>query len=180
MRQLIKAELWPALCCLAFSSPLTLGCGPEEPPDPVQAAVFFVDDEDRKYAGPTGALEKGILRLPAGKNLAFELRRPLPQGKTTVKASLPWVAAGGNQAPKSKNGNYTAIIFENKSGRPVNLVWVSYDGDLQAYGQLAPGATRTQNTYSNNTWLITDQKDKHLGYFIATPQVSKALIPAPK
>ena len=41
-------------------------------------------------------------------------------------------------------------------------------------------ATRTQNTYSNNTWLITDQKDKRLGYFIATPQVSKAMIPAPQ
>ena len=93
---------------------------------------------------------------------------------------MPWIATGAKQAPKSKNGNYTAIIFENKSGRPVKLVWVSYDGDLQAYGQLAPGATRTQNTYSNNTWLITDQKDKHLGYFIATPQVSKAFIPAPK
>ncbi|MFP6885916.1 MAG: hypothetical protein VB997_00085, partial [Opitutales bacterium] len=142
--------------------------------------VFFVDDEERKYAAATEPLKKGVLRLPAGKNLAFELRRPLPEGKTTVKASLPWVAAGTKQAPQSRNGNYTAIIFENKSGRPVKLVWVSYDGDLTPYGQLASGATRTQNTYSNNTWLITDQKDKHLGYFIATPQVSKALIPAPK
>ncbi len=142
--------------------------------------VFFVDDEERKYADATGLLKKGVLRMPAGKNLAFELRRPLPVGKTTVKAVLAWVEAGNKQAPKSRNGNYTAIIFENKSGRPVKLVWVSYDGDLQPYGQLAPGVTRTQNTYSNNTWLITDPKDKHLGYFIATPQVSKALIPAPK
>ncbi len=142
--------------------------------------VFFVDDKERKYAAATGSLNDGVLRIPAGKDLAFELRRPLPEGKTTVKASLPWVAVDAKQAPKSRNGNYTAIIFENKSGRPVKLVWVSYDGDLQPYGQLAPGATRTQNTYSNNTWLITDQKDKHLGYFIATPQVSKALIPSPK
>ena len=45
MRRLIKAELWPALCCLAFASSFALGCGGEEPPDPLQAAVFFVDDD---------------------------------------------------------------------------------------------------------------------------------------
>ena len=142
--------------------------------------VFFVDDEERKYVSDAGSLKQGVLRLPAGKNLAFEVRRPLPAGQTTVKAALPWVVVGDKPAPKSKNGNYTAIIFENKSGRPVKLVWVSYDGALQPYGLLEPGATRTQNTYSNNTWLITDQQDKRLGYFIAGPQVSKALIPASK
>ena len=69
------------------------------------------------------------------------------------------------------------MFFVNRSKRPVKVVWIAYDGELKLYAELAPGATRQQNTYSRNTWLITDENDKSLGYFLATSEEALAVIP---
>jgi hypothetical protein len=82
--------------------------------------------------------------------------------------------------PRSRSGANTAIHFENKSGLKVKVYWISYEGNRQLYAELAPGATRRQNTYDNNTWLITDQKDNSLGHFICGAQEGRAVIPAIK
>ena len=37
--------------------------------------------------------------------------------------------------------------------------------------------TRPQGTYPNNTWVVADENDKLLGYFISGHQVSRTLIP---
>jgi hypothetical protein len=60
------------------------------------------------------------------------------------------------------------------------LYWVGYDNKLKRYAEIDPGATRQQNTYWKNTWLITDEKDKPLGYFIVGTEFSIAVIPARK
>ena len=86
--------------------------------------------------------------------------------------------AGFDQAPqRSANGSNTQVYFENKSKQPVNLVWITYGGGLKQYADLAPGATRQQNTYSRNAWMITDQNDKPLGYFLIKEDEALAIIP---
>jgi hypothetical protein len=59
------------------------------------------------------------------------------------------------------------------------LYWVGYgNGALKLYGTIAPGATRPQNSYSRNAWLIADEDDQPLGYFVVEPDDSLAVIPA--
>jgi len=100
--------------------------------------------------------------------------------KLKPKEDLKWIAtADAADAPKSANGINTTVIFENKSGKKVKLYWVSYGGELKQYAELDPGATRKQNTYARNTWLIADSSDKPLGYFIVGMEVSRAVIPKP-
>ena len=97
------------------------------------------------------------------------------------KVSLKWIAVSERvQAPKrSENGINCQILFENRSPRPVKLQWISYgDGGLKFYATLAPGATRQQNSYSRNVWLITDENDQPLGYFVVEEDDSHAVIPS--
>jgi hypothetical protein len=53
------------------------------------------------------------------------------------------------------------VFFENQSKNRV---------------QLALGAVRQQHTYSRNTWLIADDGDQSLGYFIVGTAIARAII----
>ena len=146
---------------------------------------------ERLYVWKTGVTDAGVerlekalpkLRIVRGVDLSklsdYSSDEPDPPKPT---ANLKWIAASeAKEAPRSKSGLNTQVFFENKSGRRVNLVWVSYGGKLELYAQLAPGAIRQQNSYSKNTWLITDDNDKPLGYFIVGIEVSRAVIPKQK
>ena len=94
-----------------------------------------------------------------------------PQGLLTS------AAAGDAKAPTSLAGIRTKIIFEYKSGRRVDMGWIGYNGSPKPYGELAPGACFQRNSYSNTTWLITDENDKPLGHFISGSYQAHAVIP---
>ena len=104
---------------------------------------------------------------------------PPPPEPPKPKVDLKWIAtSSASDAPKSKNGINTQVIFENKSTQRVKVYWVSYGGELKLYGELDPGGTRQQNSYSKNTWLIADNNDQPLGYFlIDTDEIARAVIP---
>ena len=59
----------------------------------------------------------------------------------------------------------------------VKLYWVTYGGDLKLYGVFQPGKRREQNSYQNNVWLITDLKEKPLGFFIVSAKPAQAIVP---
>ena len=105
----------------------------------------------------------------------FALVKPEPIKPT---GELKFVRTSSRDAaPKSENGENTTVIFENKSAQPVRLYWIDYGNGLKLYGTLKPNELREQNTYENNSWLVTDEKDGPLGYFVATAEVTKAVIP---
>ena len=55
------------------------------------------------------------------------------------------------------------------------------DGEEQKlYGELQPGERRVQETFASHVWLITDQQDKPLGYFVASGVSATAKIVASK
>lgn len=141
------------------------------------------------YLWQTDVTDEGVARLEAAlpalkivrgvdlsklpKSYESEPKRALPT------AALKWVAVTDRaEAPqRSENGINVQVFFVNRSKRPVKVVWIAYDGELKLYAELAPGATRQQNTYSRNTWLITDENDKSLGYFLVTSEEALAVIP---
>jgi len=90
---------------------------------------------------------------------------------------LEWTAVADKPLPISVPGSGTEIIFLNKKDINVKVFWVEYGGGLRFYGELKSGGIRKQNTYSKATWVITDEKDKPLGYFRTTQKRGNAVIP---
>ena len=141
----------------------------------------------RLYVWQTGVTEAGIVRLEKalpdltvirGVDLSKYPIYSEKQDEPKPSAKLAWMRAElASDAPKSENGLNTRVFFENKSGKRVKLYWVSYGNELVLYGELAPGATREQNSYARNTWLVTDDKDRPLGFFIVGEEISRAIIP---
>ncbi len=117
-------------------------------------------------------------KIVAGINLATIV---LPDPDAPVEKPnlrLKFVATQDiSDVPKSGNGENIEVVFENTRGHKIKIIWIGYDGKPKAYGELAAGETRTQNSYENNTWLITDMKDKALGYFVCEDQRALAIIP---
>ena len=139
------------------------------------------------YVWQTDVTDEGVARFKKARpkvkivrgldlSKVVVIKKPEPKPMDTLK----WIAASDQKPPKSKTGSFTTVVFENKSGRKVKLYWVEYGGGLKIYGTLDVGATREQNTFSDATWLITDEKDKPLGYFISTQKLAKAVIPKAK
>ncbi len=141
------------------------------------------------YVWQTGVTDEGVARLeralPDLKIVrGVDLSKlpdsfPSPEEKPKPKLSLKWVAISSRQdAPqRSENGINTQVFFENKSERRVKIYWITYAGDLKLYGELEPGGTRQQNTYARNAWLITDESEIPLGYFVVEEDEALAVIP---
>ena len=102
----------------------------------------------------------------------------IPRGSVGPVKPLKWIPWTGTKLPRSGAGQITTVIFENKSKRSVKIVWIGYRGRRQPYGRLDPNGTHSQGTRASAVWLITDEKDKPLGHFIAGPEISRAVIPS--
>jgi len=123
-------------------------------------------------------LKKAIpdIKIVQGVDLSkvVVVKEPEPKPEDNLK----WVKVlPDKNPPSSKPGTFTNIIFENKSGKKVKVYWMEYTGGRRLYGEIAPNGTRKQNTYSQAVWLVTDEKDKPLGYFVTTQKIAKAIIP---
>ena len=145
----------------------------------------------RLYVWKTEVTDDGVaqlakalpeLRIEQGVDLS-KLPAVFPQeeAKPKPKVALEWVPVTNRSAApeRSESGINSQILFENKSKQTVKLYWISYGaGELKLYGTLAPGATREQNSYASNAWLVTDENDQPLGYFIVKEDDSHAVVPA--
>jgi len=116
------------------------------------------------------------LKIVRGVDLSKVVPVKKPESKPMEK--LKWIAAKGDvKPPKSKPGSFTVLTFENKRSHRIKLYWVDYGGSLKLYGEIDSGGTRQQNTYSDAVWLVTDEKDKPLGYFMSGQKMALATIP---
>ena len=144
------------------------------------------------YVWQTDVTEKGVVRLERALP-GLKVSRGVDLSKLPAtysakvapskpKGNLKWVAvASRDDAPeKSVSDGNTQVVFKNESKQRVKVYWIGFDGKLKLYSQLAPGGTHRQNTYAKNAWLITDDIDNPLGYFIAVTAESFAVIPAAK
>jgi mono/diheme cytochrome c family protein len=143
--------------------------------------VSFIGDKTRKYTSSKGEFKDGVLTIPAGKKIEFEVETTLTAGRAEVVKPLKWIAASAAKPPKSKSGGPgTSVTFENKSKRRIKVVWIGYGGETKVYSELKSGGTHRQDTYGGSTWMIADENDKPLGHFIATAKASRAVIPGAK
>ncbi len=138
------------------------------------------------YVWQTGVTDEGVdklkkalpgLKVVRGVDLSKVIMVKKPEPIPTDK--LKWLLAEGKEKPpaKSKPGSFTVVTFQNKRNYDIKLYWIDYGGDRKLYGEIAKGGERMQNTYSDAVWLVTDQKDKPLGYFVAGTKEALAIIP---
>jgi hypothetical protein len=97
---------------------------------------------------------------------------------TEPMVDLEWHPAGPAEPPVSVTGTFTTVYFENKRRAPVKLFWVQYGkGGLKFYADIGAGKTLKRNTFSDATWVITDENEQPLGYFRSVLNPSRAVIP---
>ena len=116
------------------------------------------------------------LKVVRGVDLSkvIAVKKPEPKPEDNLK----WIVAAADvKPPKSKPGSFTVVTFQNKRDHRIKLFWVDYGGSLKLYGEIDKGADRQQNTYSDAVWLVTDEKDKPLGYFVSVQKTALAVIP---
>ncbi|MCP4192586.1 MAG: hypothetical protein GY768_18380 [Planctomycetaceae bacterium] len=129
-------------------------------------------------------LKKAIPQLKIVRGLDLnKLATSFPAEAEIAKPTLvlDWVAINhrSEAPPKSETGINCQLLFENKSAKSIKLYWITYgNGELQFYAKIAPGATRQQNSYARNVWLVTDDDDQPLGYFLVGEDNASAVIPS--
>ena len=97
-------------------------------------------------------------------------RCSLPIRVFSIHFSIPFLSG----SPISETPPPITTLSKSKS--KIKLYWVGYNNELKLYGELDPNGIRRQNSYENNTWLITDSKDNPLGYFVCGAQPAVAVI----
>lgn len=71
----------------------------------------------------------------------------------------------------------TEIIFVNETATVIILRYVNDKGEIEPYGSVVPGATRTQHTFSGHIWLVLDGHTRtRLAVFEAIGEPARAVI----
>jgi len=109
--------------------------------------------------------------LPMQRVSYSQENEPLPQ--FTI-AFVPYSLV--KEIPHSGGGKKTSVTFDNRLKRGVKLWWIDGGGGRHSYGEVAAESIKTQGSYAQHVWLITDLQDKPLGYFVASSAAALAQI----
>ena len=138
------------------------------------------------YVWQTDVTDAGIAKfkkaLPAVSVVkGIDLSTIIPVAKEDPKPEndLKWLPEGGDEKPpaKSVTGEFIFVRFINERDKPVKLFWIDYGGKPKLYGVIEPGDQRRQSTYEGAVWMLADERDKPLGYFVTGREFARAIIP---
>lgn len=99
-----------------------------------------------------------------------------------TRAELGAAAANTRLEPQARwrrsraSDRAVAVTFRNTFDRPVRLFWVDTEGALQAYGEVAPGAARTQGSYTGHVFVLDFAADDLAGVFVAGDEDADAIV----
>ena len=138
------------------------------------------------YVWQTDVTDAGIAKfkkaLPAVSVVkGIDLSTIIPVAKEEPKPEndLKWLPEGSDEKPpaKSVTGEFIFVRFINERDKPVKLFWIDYGGKPKLYGVIEPGDQRRQSTYEGAVWMLADERDKPLGYFVTGREFARAIIP---
>lgn len=127
---------------------------------------------------------KNLAVLPEHAVKVAEMRKhipekfaPKPEPSIESLSALKWHPAGDKEIPVSKpDGGKFQVHFLNRSENVVKLYWRDRQGGQKHYADIAPGEKKSQQTRPGAVWLITDQKERPLGYFKVGDRTARANI----
>ncbi len=121
---------------------------------------------------PDHAARTNALRALAPTTFAKKIP---PSDESLTKLERQPVTDSG--APASKpDGDPFQVAFINKTDATVTLHWMNPFGEPIRYGDIEPGIRKRQQTRPGAVWLITDESDKPLGFFIVGDRTAQAVI----
>ena len=138
------------------------------------------------YVWQTDVTDAGIAKfkkaLPAVsvvKGIDLSTIIPVAKEEPKPEKDLKWLPEGGDEKPpaKSVTGEFIFVRFINERDKPVKLFWIDYGGKPKLYGAIEPDDQRRQSTYEGAVWMLADERDKPLGYFVTGREFARAIIP---
>ncbi len=105
---------------------------------------------------------------------------PLKEPSLEALPALTWIPARSGKAtpPSRPDGNPFDVTFLNQRENPVELFWMTRDGDRKSYGLIAPGKTRRQQTRPGAVWQVASPENgEPLGHFVVGDRKARAEVP---
>ncbi|MCA9064343.1 MAG: DPP IV N-terminal domain-containing protein, partial [Planctomycetaceae bacterium] len=78
--------------------------------------------------------------------------------------------------PSQNGGTDVDLEISNALEEPIQVIWISTDGERRSYGTIQPGQTHSQHTYAGHVWLVTSSNGTELGCFEAAPRTAHIVI----
>ena len=124
-------------------------------------------------------LKKALPDITIVKGIDLSTVIPIKKEEPKPENDLKWLQEGGEEKPpaKSATGEFTIVRFINTRDKAVKLFWIDYGGKPKLYGVIEAGAERRQNTYEDAVWMVSNQRDMPLGYFVTGREFARAIIP---
>lgn len=79
----------------------------------------------------------------------------------------------------SGGGDDTAILFVNRSGQSVQLIWLDHEGREKAYGSVAAGESSRQHTFPGHVWRVRGADGTNYGAYVGRRSPGAAIITDP-
>lgn len=104
---------------------------------------------------------------------------PFVPAKKQKLPHLKWNRIADKPLPESHpTGEPIDIYFNNKSEQPVNIIRIDSSDKPHPYGTLERGWFKPYRARQGEVWLVTDKKERKLGYFVVESTMAEAIIPA--
>jgi dipeptidyl aminopeptidase/acylaminoacyl peptidase len=128
-------------------------------------SVWFEDPR----GGPVPFVRVGLDGVPQRVASRAELGLP------TEPQPLPPRRVGGRSR---RGGGATTLVFDNRSDRAVQLVWIDLRGRDKSYGELEPGARKELSTFAGHLWRADFAAGEPAGVFEAAAFPGLAVLDA--
>ncbi len=90
--------------------------------------------------------------------------------------SLPLAPLAANQARSQASDFEVNLRIDNRTADTVRLFWIDMEGQQVEYGQIDPGRSQDQGTFTGHLWLATDPGGKPLALFKAGEKAGLAVV----
>jgi len=123
-----------------------------------------------------------------GKSLSYRVRTgqgnfesvhiDLESGARTVATTAPPTAVhltwGGPH--RSKNGDDTSFVIENRLAKRVEMNWIDSGGAKKSFGFVQPGESRSMHTFVGHAWWFVESTGRELGWFYGANSPAQIVI----
>jgi len=126
------------------------------------------------------ALADYTTKLEELRTLAPKTFAPFVPPRDESLPKLKWHTTSESRIPFSQpDGDRFDIVFINRHKDQVKIYVLDSLGKPISRGSIASGWRIRRSTRPGSVWLVTDIKDKQLGYFVVGDRSACAIIPAP-
>jgi hypothetical protein len=138
----------------------------------VQPTVYFLLLTTLGLALPSMAAEPnagGVIDGPAGYTIACSIGSRSDLHACADLPSAQYCVKEPNYASRPSKER-TAMTFVNRSEAPLDIYWLSFQGERVRYQHLPPGSRFMQQTFIGHNWLVVDATGRCVGIFKAAPE----------